>query len=63
MVFGYSIIAVPTGIVTAEIFELAVSARKVSAHCCPRCVSEGHNVDASYCRVCSVSPEQTAAES
>jgi voltage-gated potassium channel len=51
MVLGYSIIAVPTGIVTAEIVESAVGA-KVSTRCCPECLSEGHVLDARYCKDC-----------
>ena len=51
MVLGYSVIAVPTGIVTAEIVESAVAA-KVSTRCCPECLSEGHVLDARYCKDC-----------
>ncbi len=51
MVLGYSVIAVPTGIVTAEIVETAVGA-KISTRCCPECMSEGHVSDARYCKDC-----------
>lgn len=51
MVLGYSVIAVPTGIVTAEIVESAV-AGKVSTRCCPACLTEGHVADARYCKDC-----------
>ncbi len=51
MVLGYSIIAVPTGIVTAEIVETAVGG-KISARCCPQCLGEGHLTDARYCKDC-----------
>ena len=51
MVLGYSVIAVPTGIVTAEIVETAVGT-KVSTRCCPECLSEGHVMDARYCKDC-----------
>ncbi len=51
MVLGYGIIAVPTGIVTAEIVESAVGL-KVSTRCCPECMSEGHAIDAEYCKDC-----------
>ena len=51
MVLGYSIIAVPTGIITAEIVETAVG-RKVTTRCCPECLSEGHAADARFCRDC-----------
>jgi voltage-gated potassium channel len=52
MVLGYSIIAVPTGIVTAEIVESAVAARKMSTRCCPQCMAEGHDADARFCKAC-----------
>lgn len=50
MVCGYSIIAVPTGIVTSE---MAKSAKKRAELACPRCGSKGHRSDARYCRICS----------
>ena len=50
MVIGYGIIAVPTGIVTAE---LAKSYKKgVSTQACPQCSAEGHDVDAKHCKYC-----------
>jgi voltage-gated potassium channel len=50
MLIGYSIIAVPTGIVTAE---LARSARgPVSTQSCPNCGRESHDSDAVYCKYC-----------
>jgi voltage-gated potassium channel len=54
MVLGYSIIAVPTGIVTAELVESAVTG-KISTRCCPDCLSEGHHVGARYCKDCGAS--------
>jgi voltage-gated potassium channel len=50
MMLGYAIIAVPTGIVTAEMFE----ARRapVTTRGCPECLSEGHDPSARYCRDC-----------
>ena len=50
MILGYSIIAVPTGIVTAEIFEAA--RRPETTRSCPSCTSEGHLLDARFCRDC-----------
>jgi len=61
MILGYSIIAVPTGIVTAEIVESAVAARKVSTRCCAQCMAEGHDADASFCKACGA-PLEPAAE-
>ena len=53
MILGYSIIAVPTGIVTAEIVESAAASRKITTRSCPSCLSEGHDRDASYCNRCA----------
>ena len=50
MVLGFSIIAVPTGIVTAELTRALRSG--VSGQACPQCASEGHATDAAYCRLC-----------
>jgi voltage-gated potassium channel len=48
MVFGYGIIAVPTGIVTVEM----AHARAVSTQACRKCGREGHDQDASHCKFC-----------
>lgn len=50
MIFGYGIIAVPTGIVTVEVSQ-ALS-RSTRTHACPNCGAEGHAVDAAYCKYC-----------
>ncbi len=50
MILGYAIIAVPTGIVTAE-FTMAKQ-KKITTQCCPSCLKEGHEPDAIYCRFC-----------
>ncbi len=47
MLIGYSIIAVPTGIVSAE---MAYSARRHRT--CPSCGADGHDGDARFCRIC-----------
>ena len=53
MILGYSIIAVPTGIVTAEIVETAVGrGPSVTRRCCPECMSERHLPGARYCGDC-----------
>jgi len=50
MIMGYSIIAVPTGIVSAE---LVHSVRQpVTTRACPSCLSEGHMDDARFCKFC-----------
>ena len=52
MILGYSIIAVPTGIVTAEIVERAVAAKRPTTRSCPQCLAEGHDADARFCKAC-----------
>lgn len=49
MIMGYGIIAVPTGIVTAE---LAKSARPTTTQVCEECHADGHDYDALYCKYC-----------
>jgi len=49
MILGYGIIAVPTGIVTAQ---LTQGAMDVSGQACPSCGAGGHRVDAAFCRLC-----------
>ncbi len=49
MVVGYGIIAVPTGIVSAE---LALRRRSISGKACEACALEGHDEDALYCKSC-----------
>lgn len=49
MIVGYAIIAVPTGIVSAELVNVA---RPVSRQACPACGAEGHDVDAAHCKYC-----------
>ena len=50
MILGYGIIAVPTGIVTAEFSRK--TREKVSTQACPDCTTEGHEVDAKFCNKC-----------
>jgi len=54
MLTGYAIIAVPTGIVSAEINYQQKLLRKstVNTQTCPACLAEGHDDDASYCKHC-----------
>ncbi len=51
MLIGYSIIAVPTGIVTAELSR-PLRAGQVTTQVCPYCAREGHDNDAIYCKFC-----------
>ena len=50
MILGYAIIAVPTGIVTAELSNKTV--RKITTQVCPECLAEGHDLDAKFCKFC-----------
>jgi voltage-gated potassium channel len=50
MFLGYSIIAVPTGIVTVEMSQ--AFGQKVSTQACPECSAEDHAHDAVYCKYC-----------
>lgn len=52
MIIGYGIIAVPTGIVTAELSRAGAAPPPVSGQTCPHCAAEGHAVDARFCRRC-----------
>ncbi len=51
MILGYGVIAVPTGIVTAEISNNSKK-DKVSTQVCDECLYEGHDADANYCKKC-----------
>ena len=51
MILGYGIIAIPTGIVTAELTSVT-HARDLTTRTCPSCLSEGHLAGARYCRNC-----------
>lgn len=49
MILGYSIIVVPTGIVSVE---AARSAQTVDPRPCPACQKPGHDADAAHCKFC-----------
>ncbi len=51
MILGYAIIAVPTGIVSAEIISQKQK-EKITTEVCPHCLAEGHDHDADYCKYC-----------
>jgi voltage-gated potassium channel len=52
MILGYAIIAVPTGIVSAELVEAAHKKGDVTTQACPACGGEGHDHDAVHCKHC-----------
>ena len=49
MIMGYAIIAVPTGIVTAEIINPSA---KRNTQVCPDCLHDKHEDDAKFCKKC-----------
>lgn len=49
MITGYSIIAVPTGIVTSEI---TYASKHSKGKVCQNCSFEGHDIDAKFCKRC-----------
>lgn len=51
MILGYGIIAVPTGIVTAEMIGNK-GKNIVTTQVCPFCTREGHDEDALHCKFC-----------
>lgn len=50
MILGYAIIAVPTGIVSAEFSKQ--NKAEDSTQVCPHCLAEGHDQDAIFCKKC-----------
>ncbi len=48
MILGYAVLAVPTGIFSAEL----IRHRGVSTEACPECCHEGHDIDAKNCKFC-----------
>ena len=51
MIMGYGIIAVPTGIYSAELIK-SYQPSKVSNEACPSCGKIGHDTDADFCKYC-----------
>ena len=54
MLMGYAIIAVPTGIVSAEVANLSKRSRNThtNTQACPHCMAIYHNDDAEFCYKC-----------
>jgi voltage-gated potassium channel len=50
MISGYGILAVPTGIFSAEL--ITASRRRTSSRVCTACAAEGHSEGAAYCYRC-----------
>ncbi len=55
MLLGYGIIAVPTGIVVADLSH--ATSEKLSIQTCVHCEKQGHDNDAKYCKYCGGSLE------
>lgn len=51
MIMGYAVIAVPTGIISAEIIKIRED-KTITTQSCPYCMKEGHDADAVYCKRC-----------
>jgi len=51
MLLGWGIIAVPTGIVSAEMTARRFT-RQTTTRTCPECLSEGHESEARFCKDC-----------
>jgi voltage-gated potassium channel len=51
MILGYAIIAVPTGIITANIAK-EYRVENLTTQSCPNCTKEGHDIDAKHCKYC-----------
>ena len=52
ILIGYSLIIVPTGVLSAEIVNAAHRGQPVSTQACRHCSREGHDADAQYCKFC-----------
>ena len=52
MLTGYSIIAVPTGIISVEIGRAVKSERKIKTKVCENCNHGSHDPDAVFCKAC-----------
>ncbi len=56
MIIGYSIIAVPTGILGMAMVKqngtLSTKSQEISTQACPSCGRDGHDADAEFCKHC-----------
>jgi len=57
MILGWSIIAVPTGLVTSELVHPSRS--QTNSRTCPHCFAAGHDSDARFCKHCSSALESS----
>lgn len=59
MIMGYGIIAVPTGIYSAELIKSSKS-QKLDNQACPGCGATDHDFDAEFCKYCGTNLEKHA---
>jgi voltage-gated potassium channel len=61
MIMGYGIIAVPTGIVSAELVTMDKDDIYLNTQSCPSCATDGHRGNAEFCFNCGedLNPEET----
>lgn len=52
MILGYGIIAIPTGIVSAQMVKVDKNTKVNEVESCPNCLYDNHSVDAEYCSRC-----------
>ena len=52
MIIGYSIIAVPTGIISSQLVMSDKNKAKNNTKVCRKCMCDDHENDAKYCRIC-----------
>jgi voltage-gated potassium channel len=63
MIAGYAVIAVPTGIVSAEVIKGNKKDRDmITTQACRYCSKEGHDKDADYCKYCGEALEDEEDE-
>ncbi len=51
ILLGYSLIIVPTGFVSAEF--MRTRPRRITTQSCRSCITEGHDLDAKFCKFCA----------
>jgi len=54
MLLGYAIIAVPTGIITSELYKNSIN-KNSNTQVCGNCNYENHDDNAKYCKICGES--------
>ncbi len=52
MIIGYSLIIIPTGIISAEMAASHKRRSEISTQHCPHCSRDGHDRDARFCKYC-----------